>query len=132
MQTLERGDRQRLGPGISAEAQVNDASLEARDPVDPVDMSIDRESAVALVSHAALPVRLGDSAMLVEEEGRFRIRRLEVDRDAMTASARPRSASWMPVHHYAAGRPTGDVVVEAESRAALADVVRTMEWPSDW
>ncbi|MFN0245809.1 MAG: hypothetical protein ACKV2T_02805 [Kofleriaceae bacterium] len=100
--------------------------------VEPVDMPIDRESTLRLVSQGTAPIRIGDAAMLVEEEGRFRIRRLEIDRHAMAATDRPRSPSWMPMHHFVAGRPTGDVVVEAESMTSLIELLRTMDWPIDW
>ncbi len=98
-----------------------------------------REQTIQLVETGPLPVSIGGarpSAMIVEQEGKFRIRALVVDADAVQAAAaaigRARSVSWMPEHYYSVGQPTGEIFAEAESRAALVEVMRTMAWPVEW
>lgn len=74
--------------------------------------------------------------MIVEQEGRFRIRELVVDRAgaeaAAAAATRARTPSWMPEHFYALGKPTGEIYAEAGSRAELVELMRTMSWPEHW
>lgn len=38
----------------------------------------------------------------------------------------------MPEHHYALGKPTGAIYLEARSRAELIEQMRAMFWPTDW
>jgi hypothetical protein len=95
-------------------------------------MAIDRDQHLAHITEASLPVRIGRHVMIVLEDGRYRVRRVEIDRGAIVAVDRPRSPSWMPMHHYAAGHPIGAVVIEAETLALLIDALRSMEFPADW
>jgi hypothetical protein len=71
-------------------------------------------------------------AMIVEQEGRFRIRELVIERAPAAAAPRARSVSWMPDHHYTLGRPAGEIYAEAPTRAALVEQMRTMLWPEHW
>lgn len=98
-----------------------------------------RDRAIALVEEGTLPVSLGSphpTVMVVEQEGKFRIRELVIDRveaeAAAAAAKRARTPSWMPEHYYALGRPTGQIFAEAASREQLVEVMRTMSWPEHW
>ena len=98
-----------------------------------------RDRAIALVEKEALPLSLGSPAptvMVVEQDGKFRIRELVIDHvgaeAAAAAAKRSRTPSWMPEHFYALGKPTGRIYAEAESRAELLEVMRTMSWPENW
>lgn len=98
-----------------------------------------RERAIQLVKDGPLPISLGSphpAVQIIEQEGKFRIRELVVDRAgaeaAASAAGRARSPSWMPEHYYALGRPTGKIFAEAESRAELARLMGTMSWPESW
>lgn len=74
--------------------------------------------------------------LIVEQEGKFRIRELVIDRAeveaAVSAAKRARSPSWMPEHYYALGKPSGKIFAEATSRAELVEVMSTMTWPDHW
>ncbi len=109
--------------------------LQAMAPTAP----LGRENAIKLVEEGSFPISLGSphpTVLIVEQEGMFRIRELVIDRmeaeAAASASRRSRSPSWMPEHYYALGKPTGTIFAEAPSRAELAKVMRTMEWPASW
>ena len=98
-----------------------------------------RDRAIQLVSQGSLPISIGSphpKVLVVEQEGKFRIRELVVDTAAAEAAAsaaqRKRSPSWMPEHYYALGQPTGKIFAEAESCAALVELMSTMPWPADW
>jgi hypothetical protein len=98
-----------------------------------------RDRAIQLVKDGSLPISLGSplpTVQIVEQDGKFRIRELEVDRAgaeaAASAAGRARSPSWMPEHYYSLGRPTGKIVAEAESRDELAALMGTMSWPEHW
>ncbi|HSD90430.1 MAG TPA: hypothetical protein VLB44_23040 [Kofleriaceae bacterium] len=97
-----------------------------------------REHAMALVEKGSLPIAFGSqpTVVVVEQDGKFRIRELVIDRAeaeaAAAAATRSRTPSWMPEHFYALGKPTGRIFAEAESRAALLEVMRTMSWPENW
>lgn len=100
---------------------------------------IGRDAAIKRVLDGELPFVLGaprSAVMVLEQEGVLRIRELVVDPVKAAAapqqSARARSPSWMPEHHFAQGRPTGKIYAEATSPAELAEQIRTMPWPSDW
>ena len=101
---------------------------------------IGRDRAIQLVrDNEQLPITFGSphpTISIVQQDGKFRIRELVVDRieaeAAENAAKRARSPSWMPEHFYALGRPTGKIFAEAKTRAELADVMATMEWPADW
>lgn len=86
-----------------------------------------------------MPISLGSphqTAAIVEQDGKFRIRELVVDHSEAEAAAdaarRSRTPSWMPEHYYALGKPTGQIFIEAATRAELVDVMRTMTWPAHW
>jgi hypothetical protein len=99
---------------------------------------VGRARAIALVEKGSLPVQLGSphpTVMIVEQDAVFRIRDLVIDpdeadaaRDAAFAQRKP----WMPEHHYALGKPTGAIHVEAATRDELLVAMRTMDWPSYW
>ena len=98
-----------------------------------------RARAIQLVQEGSLPISLGSPhpiVLVVEQEGKFRIRELVVDRAAAEAAAssarRARSPSWMPEHDYALGAPTGTIFAEAASRAELVELMATMTWPDAW
>jgi hypothetical protein len=100
---------------------------------------IGRERAIELVENGSLPISFGSphpTVIVVEQDGKFRIRELVIDRvnaeAAAAAAKRARTPSWMPEHYYALGRPTGEIFVEAESRAQLLALMRTMTWPEHW
>ena len=97
-----------------------------------------RERAIERVEHGSLPITFGSPhphMAIVEQDGRFRIRALVIDRDqadAAAARARAEGQPWMPEQHYALGRPTGTIYADAASRAELVKIMRTMEWPESW
>jgi hypothetical protein len=97
-----------------------------------------RARAIQLVQEGPLPISLGSptpAALIVEQEGKFRIRELVVDRvaaEAAASSKRARSPSWMPEHYYALGAATGTIFAEAASRAELVELMSTMSWPETW
>jgi hypothetical protein len=101
-------------------------------------LPVGRDRAIQLVSEGTLPISLGSppTALVVEQEGKFRIRELVVDRHAVEAAAaasgRARSPSWMPEHYYALGKPTGTIYAEADTRAELVQIMSTMTWPERW
>lgn len=100
---------------------------------------VSRDRAIQLVRDGSFPIALGSPhpiAAIVEQEGKFRIRQLVIDRAEAEMAAeearRSRSPSWMPEHYYALGKPTGTIFAEADSRAELATIMATMEWPESW
>jgi hypothetical protein len=99
---------------------------------------VGRAHAIQLVTKSDLPIQLGSTrkVMVVEQDKVFRIREVVIDQAEITAATnaagRTRSPSWMPTHHYALGRPTGEILAEAASREELIEVMRTMPWPEDW
>lgn len=100
---------------------------------------IGRERAIQLVQEGSLPVSLGSphpNVLIVQQDGKFRIRELVVDRmeaeAAANAAGRSRSPSWMPEHYYALGKPTGTIFAEAASKAELVALMGTMTWPDSW
>jgi hypothetical protein len=101
-------------------------------------LPIGRDRAVQLVSEGTLPISLGSppTVVVVEQEGKFRIRELVVDRHeveaAASAAGRTRSPSWMPEHYYALGKATGTIYAEAETKAELVQIMSTMTWPESW
>jgi len=104
-------------------------------PVAPVG----RSRAIQLVQEGPLPISLGSphpTVMIVQQDGKFRIRELVVDRDAAEAAAaaarRSRSPSWMPEHYYALGKPTGQIFAEGSTKAELVEAMGTMTWPEHW
>jgi hypothetical protein len=98
-----------------------------------------RAKVIEQLKAGTLPVWIGSphpSAIVVAQDGRFRIRELVVDREeaerAANAAQRTRSPSWMPEHYYALGQPTGKIYVEASSLAELVDKIAAMDWPENW
>jgi hypothetical protein len=91
-----------------------------------------------LVRQGALPIHFGSphpTVAIVEQEGTFRIRALEID--AAEARAKQQEAfaakrGWMPEQHYALGKPTGRIFLEVATREALLEAIATMPWPADW
>jgi hypothetical protein len=43
-----------------------------------------------------------------------------------------KGGGWMPEHHYALGKPAGQIWVEAATAALLLESMKTMTWPRDW
>jgi hypothetical protein len=103
-------------------------------PVPP----LGRKRAIELVEANSLPIWFGSPhphTMILEQEGRFRIRQLLVDEaEARAASAAAIAArqSWMPEQYYGLGKPTGTIHADAASRDELVAIMRTMEWPASW
>jgi hypothetical protein len=102
-------------------------------------LPVGRDRAIQLVSEGTLPLSLGSphpSVLVVEQEGKFRIRELVVDQHgaeaASAAARRTRSPSWMPEHYYALGKATGTIYAEAASKAELVQLMSTMTWPENW
>ena len=100
---------------------------------------VGRTRAIQLVQEGTLPISLGSphpTVVIVQQDGKFRIRELVVDREGAEAAAaaarRSRSPSWMPEHYYALGKPTGTIFAEAPSKAELVTVMATMTWPEHW
>ena len=97
---------------------------------------IGRDAAIKMVEDGELPFSFGSPhphVMVLEQDGKFRIRQLIVDTaGAKYQAARARSPSWMPEHHYALGQPTGEIYAEAASARELIEVMRTMDWPHNW
>lgn len=99
---------------------------------------VGRTQAIALVEAGRLPVWLGSPhpfVTIVEQDGRFRIRGLVVDMaesQAAAATAIANRQSFQPEHHYALGKPTGTIHVDAATRAELLETMRSMEWPPAW
>ncbi len=97
-----------------------------------------RDAAIRLVLTGKLPIGFGSPhphTAIVEQDGVFRIRQLVVDAadaEASRTDAFAKHESWMPEHYYALGKPTGEIHLEASSRAELAEKMKTMKWPSDW
>ncbi|MBP6629967.1 MAG: hypothetical protein KBG28_17425 [Kofleriaceae bacterium] len=102
--------------------------------MDPID---GKQDAIAQVEGGAFPIWLGQGrpqAAIIEEDGRFRIRAVVVDPQAVAAASTPRTRtpSWMPVHQVARGWPGGEIFAEAASREELVEVIRAMPWPPGW
>jgi hypothetical protein len=97
-----------------------------------------RTRAIEGVEANSLPIWFGSPhphAMILEQDGRFRIRQLVVDEAEARASseaARAANQSWMPEHYYGLGKPTGTIYADAGSREELVTVMRTMAWPANW
>ena len=97
-----------------------------------------KNRALALVRASKLPFTCGSPHPVVcvlEQEGRYRVRELLVDpaeaTRAMTA-ALAAGRGWTPEQHYALGKPTGRVFIEAETEAGLAEAIEAYPWPHEW
>lgn len=101
-------------------------------------MPLGRDRAIALVEAGTLPIWMGaphPHVMILEEDGVYRIRDLVVDPEESRRAGEAAIAAggpWMPEQHYALGRPTGTIHVEAPTRAALIARMKEMRWPRDW
>jgi len=97
-----------------------------------------RKAAIARIRRGALPFAFGSPhpcAMVLEQDGVFRIRELVVDAAEARAAGEAALAgqgTWMPEQYYALGQPVGKIHAEAASRGELADRVRAMDWPEHW
>ncbi len=97
-----------------------------------------RAAAMKLVARGEFPIWFGSPhphTAIVEQDGVCRIRQLVVDAAEARASyeeAMKKHESWMPEHHAALGKPTGEIYVEAKTRDELLERMKTMEWPKDW
>ena len=94
---------------------------------------------LALLAQGRVPVFFGSPhphLAVVEQDGVFRVRALVVDpKEASAESARALAAGrgWMPENHYALGRPTGPIAIEAPTLEALREKIAAREpWPADW
>lgn len=89
-----------------------------------------------MIEDGELPFSFGSPhphVMALQQDGKFRIRELVVDAGAAKyQSARARSPSWMPEHHYVLGQPTGEIHVEAASARELVELMKRMDWPDNW
>lgn len=94
--------------------------------------------ALALLREGTLPFSFGSPHPIVavlEQDGVFRVRELVVDPDEAAAAAKAaldRGDPWMPELHYALGKPTGRVFLEAPTREELAGKLAAFPWPRDW
>lgn len=97
-----------------------------------------KSRALALLRAGKLPISFGSPhpcVAILEQDGVFRVRELVVDpgeAQAAASAARAQGGSWMPEHHYALGKPTGRVFLEAPTRDALAEKIEAYQWPLDW
>lgn len=97
-----------------------------------------RDRAIELLEKGNLPIVFGSPhphIAIVEENGRFRIRKLVID-PAEADRARTESMAmrgmWMPEQYYALGKPTGEIFVEAATARDLVIAMKAMTWPKDW
>ena len=83
-----------------------------------------RAYALKHVEKGQLPVWLGSphaTVMILEQDGKFRIRALVIDAAeaaATGAAALANHKPWMPEHYYALGKPTGEIHVESPQKNA--------------
>lgn len=97
-----------------------------------------RDYAIRVVEAGQLPFSLGSPhavVMILQQEGKFRIRELVVDQAEVKAAmdkAMAEFRSFQPEHVAALARPTGKIHAEGSSREELVAQMRTMKWPSNW
>ncbi len=97
-----------------------------------------RNGVLALLRAGKLPFTFGSPhpcVAVVEQDGVFRVRELVVDpreAEAAAKAAMARGGPWMPEQHYALGKPTGRVFLEAPTREALAGKIEAYSWPPEW
>jgi hypothetical protein len=97
-----------------------------------------KKKAMELVKKGKLPIQFGTPHPLfaiVEQEGKLRIRELVVDpveSRVQGEAALTRGESWMPEHHYALGKPTGRIFLEAATASELLEQMEEMDWPKEW
>ncbi|QRK07159.1 hypothetical protein JQX13_45125 [Archangium violaceum] len=93
---------------------------------------------LALLRAGRLPFVFGSPhpfVAVLEQDGVFRVRELVVDSDEAEAAAKAamtEGGCWMPEQHYALGKPTGRVFIEAPTRDALAEKLEAYQWPREW
>jgi hypothetical protein len=93
---------------------------------------------LALLRAGKLPFSFGSPHPVVavlEQDRMFRVRELVVNPDEAKAAAEAAMAEggpWMPEQHYALGKPTGRVFIEAPTRDALAAKIEAYSWPREW
>jgi hypothetical protein len=103
-------------------------------PVAPVG----RARALAAVRAGTLPLWMGSPhpfVAIVEEDDRFRVRRLVVDAaeaDAARTAALAAGRGWMPEDHHALAQPTGEIVIETATRDELIGLLEAIDWPVAW
>jgi hypothetical protein len=99
---------------------------------------IGRKGAMALVKKGEIPFQFGSPhpfMCVVEQEGKLRIRRLEIDAaesKAASEAALAKGESWMPEHYYSMGKPVGKIFAEASSAKELLALMEKMDWPAEW
>lgn len=97
-----------------------------------------RAHVIERIARGGLPFRFGSphpSVMVLEEDGRFRLRELVISREearAAAEAAHARQDSFMPEDLYELGRPTGRIYADAASRLELIELLRTIDWPESW
>lgn len=97
-----------------------------------------RNRAVASVLAGELPMSMGSPhpiAMVLEQDGRFRIRELVVDPAAaqrLRDEARAGNVPFTPEAYYELGAPTGVIHVDAATREELVATMQQMPWPANW
>jgi hypothetical protein len=100
--------------------------------------ALGKRLALERIRRGELPFSFGSPhafMMALEQDGVFRIRKLEIDQDEAMAAGRESMAQrgiWTPEQHYALGKPVGDIAAEAASLDELAAKVEAMEWPRNW
>ncbi len=103
-------------------------------PIPPVG----KRGALESVRRDQLPATLGSPhpiAMILEQDGQFRIRDLVIDeREAKLESDRAaaKGQTLSPEQHYDLGKPTGTIHIEAKTREAFIATIAAMEWPENW
>ena len=89
-----------------------------------------RDAAIERVAADRLPFAMGSPhpiAMVLEQDGRFRIRALVVP------DFRPEpGAPLTPESFYARGESTGVIHVDVATRDDLLATMRQMPWPPEW
>jgi hypothetical protein len=97
-----------------------------------------RIKAIELVKKGDFPIWFGTPhpfMAIVFQDEKFRIRALEVDPVEATVAgeaAIENGRNWMPEDHYALGKPTGKIFLEASSKKDFLAQMETMTWPEDW
>jgi hypothetical protein len=103
-------------------------------PVPP----LGKKLALALLREGKLPFSFGSPhpwVAILEQDGVCRVRELVIDFEEAKAIGQASIAQgrgWTPEQHYALGKPTGRVFIEAPTREALAEKIEAYEWPREW
>jgi hypothetical protein len=97
-----------------------------------------KNRALALLRAGKLPFSFGSPhpcVAILEQDGVFRVRELVIDPGEAEATAKAAMAErgcWTPEQHYALGKPTGRVFIEAPTRDALAEKIEAYQCPREW